>query len=97
MLKVDMDVECGSLIVTASGEICDMVTDFMYVAASVYQSLKRHDPEIAKVFQMSICYGVSDAETWETETGNRGAVIEFRPPVEERDENEDLNLSAESG
>ena len=46
MLKVDMDVERGSLIVTASGDICDMVTDIMYVAASVYQSLKKHDPQI---------------------------------------------------
>ena len=97
MLKVDMDVERGSLIVTSSGDICDMVTDIMYVAASVYQSLKKHDPEIAKAFQILVCCGVSDAETWETETGNRGAVIEFRLPVEERDENEDLNLSAESG
>ena len=48
----------------------DTAANILFVAASVYQLLKEHDPTAAETLQICIQIGVMDPEIWEHPHGN---------------------------
>lgn len=76
MLKIDTAYPGGAY-VEAQGDIVSIVADLGTILSSIHSQFKRHEPQVAELFQYLVKGLVTDPETpvWNDQSGSQGILI----------------------
>ena len=85
MLNIKVDHQIGETMIEARGNPLDMASEWLYVAAHIFKTLKRRDEVSAEGFKMLIQAAAEDEEgpVWTGDTGGEGVEICFVVPKKE--------------